>query len=128
LLSSASTPNPNLAPSVQAIQWQVDIFIACVDGLKGFREAIESVFPKTWVQLCVVHLVRNSLNYMGWKERKVVADLRKIYTSPTREAAEQKLERFAEKWDGKFPRIGQMWRCTWKRVAVFSPILKNTAG
>jgi putative transposase len=97
-----------------------DIFIACVDGLKGFPEAIETVFPKTQVQLCVVHLVRNSLNYVGWKERKVVAaDLRKIYTSVTREAAEQELERFAEKWDGKFALISQMWRRNWERVAVF---------
>lgn len=97
-----------------------DIFIACVDGLKGFPEAIESVFPKTQVQLCVVHLVRNSLNYVGWKERKVVAaDLRKIYTCVTREAAEQELERFTEKWDGKFAMIGQMWRRNWERVAVF---------
>jgi putative transposase len=68
----------------------------------------------------MVHLVRNSLNYVGWKERKVVAaDLRKIYTSPTREAAEQELERFAEKWDGKFALISQMWRRNWERVAVF---------
>src|SRR5436190_4662872 len=97
-----------------------DIFIACVDGLKGFPEAIESVFPKTQVQLCVVHLVRNSLNYVGWKERKMVAaDLRKIYTSVTREAAEQELERLAEKWDGKFAMISQMWRRNWERVAVF---------
>ena len=97
-----------------------DIFIACVDGLKGFPEAIESVFPKTQVQLCIVHLVRNSLNYVGWKERKVVAaDLRKIYTSVTREAAEQELERFAQKWDGKFALISQMWRRNWERVSVF---------
>jgi putative transposase len=80
-----------------------DIFIACVDGLKDFPEAIESVYPKTQVLLCVVHLVRNSLNYVGWKERKAVAaDLRKIYTSPTREAAEQEVERCAEKWDVKY--------------------------
>lgn len=97
-----------------------DIFIACVDGLKGFPEAIESVFPKTQVQLCIVHLVRNSLNYVGWKERKVVAaDLRKIYTAVTREAAEQELEIFAEKWDGKFALISQMWRRNWERVSVF---------
>jgi putative transposase len=97
-----------------------DIFIACVDGLKGFPEAIETVYPKTQVQLCVVHLVRNSLNYVGWKERKAVAsDLRKIYTSPTREAAEQEVERFAEKWDGKYASIALMWRRNWERVAVF---------
>ncbi len=97
-----------------------DIFIACVDGLKGFPEAIETVFPKTQVQLCVVHLVRNSLNYVGYKERKAVAgDLRKIYTATTREAAEQELDRFAEKWDGKFAPIAAMWRRNWERVAVF---------
>lgn len=97
-----------------------DIFIACVDGLKGFPEAIETVFPKTEVQLCIVHLVRNCLKYVGYKERKAVADdLRKIYTASTREAAEQELERFAAKWDGKFASIGAMWRRNWERVAVF---------
>lgn len=97
-----------------------DIFIACVDGLKGFPEAIETVFTKTQVQLCIVHLVRNSLNYVGWKERKAVAaDLKKIYRSPSREAAEQELQRFAEKWDEKFPSIVPIWRRNWERVAVF---------
>jgi len=97
-----------------------DIFIACVDGLKGFPEAIETVFPKTEVQLCIVHLVRNCLKYVGYKERKAVADdLRKIYTAATREAAEQELERFAAKWDGKFASIALMWRRNWERVAVF---------
>ena len=97
-----------------------DIFIACVGGLKGFPEAIEAVFPKTQVQLCIVHLVRNSLNYVGWRERKTVAaDLRQIYTSPSREAAEQELRRFAEKWDERFPLIAQMWQRNWERVAVF---------
>jgi putative transposase len=97
-----------------------DIFIACVDGLKGFPEAIETVFAKTQVQLCIVHLVRNSLNYVGWKERKAVAaDLKKIYRAPTREAAEQELQRFAEKWDEKFPSIVPIWRRNWERVAVF---------
>lgn len=97
-----------------------DIFIACVDGLKGFPEAIETVFPKTEVQLCIVHLVRNCLKYVGYKERKAVADdLRKIYTASTREAAEQELDRFAEKWDGKFASMAAMWRRNWERVAVF---------
>jgi putative transposase len=97
-----------------------DIFIACVDGLKGFPEAIETVFPKTQVQLCIVHLVRNSLNYVGWKERKAVAaDLRKIYTSATREAAEQELQAFAGKWDEKYASISALWHRHWERVAVF---------
>src|SRR6266853_5697160 len=81
-----------------------DIFIACVDGLKGFPEAIESVFPQTEVQLCIVHLVRHSLNYVGWRERKEVAtDLRTIYTSATGAASEQRLTEFSLKWDAKFP-------------------------
>ena len=97
-----------------------DIFIACVDGLKGLPEAIEAVFPKTQVQLCIVHKVRNSLKSVPWKERRVVAaDLRQIYTSPSREAAEQELRRFAEKWDERFPLIAQMWQRNWERVAVF---------
>ena len=97
-----------------------DIFIACVDGLKGFPEAIESVFPKTEVQLCIVHLVRHSLNYVGWKERKEVAtDLKMIYTSATDTEAEQKLTEFSAKWDGKFPMISKSWRSNWDRVIPF---------
>lgn len=94
-----------------------DIIIACVDGLKGFPEAIESVFPKAQVQLCIVHLVRHSLNYVGWKERKEVArDLRLIYSAPTEVAAEQQLTEFEEKWDAKFPMISRSWRNNWTRV------------
>ncbi len=97
-----------------------DIFIACVDGLKGFPEAIETVFPKTEVQLCIVHLVRNSLKYVGYKERKAVAtDLKRIYTAPTREAASQELDNFAGKWDAKFASIAATWQRNWERVAVF---------
>jgi putative transposase len=97
-----------------------DIFIACVDGLKGFPEAIESVFPKTTVQLCIVHLVRHSLNYVGWKERREVAmDLKTIYTSATDTEAEQKLAEFSAKWDGKFPMISKSWRSNWDRVIPF---------
>jgi putative transposase len=97
-----------------------DIFIACVDGLKGFPEAIESVFPKAEVQLCIVHLVRHSLNYVGWRERKEVAtDLKTIYTSATDTEAEQKLTEFSAKWDGKFPMISKSWRSNWDRVIPF---------
>jgi putative transposase len=97
-----------------------DIFIACVDGLKGFPEAIESVFPQTEIQLCIVHLVRHSLNYVGWKERKQVAgDLRLIYTAATEAEAEQKLNEFAAKWDQKFPLIAKSWRTNWPRVIPF---------
>ena len=94
-----------------------DIFIACVDGLKGFPEAIESVFPQTEVQLCIVHLVRHSLNYVGWKQRKeVAADLKLIYTAATEVEAEQRLADFSLKWDAKFPMIAKSWHSNWTRV------------
>ena len=97
-----------------------DIFIACVDGLKGFPEAIESVFPQTEVQLCIVHLVRHSLNYVGWKQRKEVArELKLIYTAATDVEAEQRLAEFSLKWDEKFPMIAKSWRSNWTRVIPF---------
>jgi putative transposase len=97
-----------------------DIFIACVDGLKGFPEAIESVFPQTEVQLCIVHLVRHSLNYVGWKQRKEVArDLKLIYTAATDVEAEQQLADFSLKWEAKFPMIAKSWRANWTRVIPF---------
>ena len=97
-----------------------DILIACVDGLKGFPEAIESVFPQTVVQLCIVHLVRHSLNYVNWKERKEVArDLKTIYTSATDVEAEQRLAEFRMKWDAKYPMIGKSWQSNWTRVIPF---------
>lgn len=97
-----------------------DIFIACVDGLKGFPEAIETVFPHAQVQLCLVHMVRNSLKYVSWKQRKEVAtDLKTIYQAPTAEQAEMELMVFAEKWDKTHPSIGQSWRNNWERVTPF---------
>jgi putative transposase len=94
-----------------------DVFIACVDGLKGFPEAIETVYPDAQVQLCLVHLTRASLNYVNWKERKLVAaDLKQIYRAATAEQAEAELESFAGKWDGKYPTISRMWRRNWERV------------
>lgn len=97
-----------------------DLFIACVDGLKGLPEAIEAVFPRTEVQLCVVHLVRQSLNYVGHKQRKEVAgDLRPIYGAATREEAELRLEEFAHKWDSRYPTISPIWRRSWERVVPF---------
>jgi len=97
-----------------------DILIACVDGLKGFPEAIETVYPKTQVQLCIIHLVRHSLRYVSWKERKrVAADLRTIYTASTAEAAEQALEAFEKKWQGRFPSIARSWRSNWVHIIPF---------
>ena len=97
-----------------------DIFIACVDGLKGFPEAIEAVFPQTTVQLCVVHMVRHSLNYVPWKRRReVAADLRAVYTAATAGEAEQRLTQFEAKWDAEYPPIGQSWRRNWERLIPF---------
>jgi len=94
-----------------------DMFIACVDGLTGFPEAIESVFPQTRVQLCMVHMVRNSLRYVSHKHMQEVAtDLKAIYSSATQEEAERHLELFAEKWDGLYPSISKSWRAQWARV------------
>src|SRR5574343_1144029 len=97
-----------------------DIFIACVDGLKGFPEAIEAVFPKATVQLCIVHMVRHSLNYVSWKRRpEVAADLRRIYQSATAEEAEIRLGEFEDKWDDEYLPIGQSWRRNWSRLIPF---------
>ena len=97
-----------------------DIFIACVDGLKGFPEAIESVFPQTQVQLCIVHMIRNSVRYVNWKDRKqLCGDLKKIYTSATEQQAEAALDAFGKKWDAKYPTISQMWRLHWENVIPF---------
>jgi putative transposase len=97
-----------------------DILIACVDGLKGFPEAIETIYPKTAVQLCIVHLVRYSLNYISWKLRKEVAlDLRTIYAAATVEEAEQRLDEFEEKWGAAYPSIAQSWRRNWPRIIPF---------
>jgi len=94
-----------------------DIFIACVDGLKGFPEAIEAVFPNTQVQLCIVHMVRHSLNYVSWKQRKEVADdLKTIYQATTLQQAEVSLEQFEAKWNATHPTIGKSWRRNWDRI------------
>lgn len=97
-----------------------DIFIACVDGLKGFPEAIETVYPLASVQLCIVHLVRNSLNYVSWKMRKEVArDLKRIYQASTAEEAEQMLAEFEREWESAYPSIAQIWRRNWARIIPF---------
>ncbi len=97
-----------------------DIFIACVDGLKGFPEAIEAVFPKTQVQLCIVHQIRHSLRYVNWKQRKAIAaDLKRIYGAATLAEAELALTEFAGKWDEQHPTISLSWRNNWERLSVF---------
>jgi putative transposase len=97
-----------------------DIFIACVDGLKGFPEAIETIYPKTAVQLCIVHMVRYSLSYVSWKLRdEVASDLRAIYTASTVEDAEIRLDEFEAKWGADYPPIVQSWRRNWARIIPF---------
>ena len=97
-----------------------DIFIACVDGLKGFPEAIEAVYPQTAVQLCIVHMVRHSLNYVSWKRRQAVAtDLKTIYAAATVDEAEIRLQEFDEKWGTDYPTIVKSWRSNWARITPF---------
>ena len=97
-----------------------DVLIAVVDGLKGFPDAINTVFPKTQVQTCIVHLVRYSLNFVCWRDRKDVAkDLKLIYRAETEEMAEANLSEFEAKWDSKYPTISQSWRRNWERVIPF---------
>lgn len=97
-----------------------DVFICCVDGLNGFEEAIEAVYPQTVVQLCIVHLVRGSLKFVTWKDRKsVAADLKEIYRAATAAEAEQQLLRFAERWDAKYPTISRSWLAHWDRITPF---------
>jgi transposase-like protein len=97
-----------------------DILIAVVDGLKGFPEAITAAFPETTVQTCIVHLIRHSMNFCSWKDRKVVAaDLRPIYEAPTAEEAARQLDIFEEKWGGKYPSIAPAWRRAWAEVTPF---------
>jgi putative transposase len=96
-----------------------DIYLVCVDGLKGFPQAIESIFPKAQVQLCIVHMVRASLNYVTWKDRrKAVADLKPIYRAVTADEAEMQLSEFEAKWP-KYPAIAKLWRENWVRVIPF---------
>lgn len=94
-----------------------DILIACVDGLKGFPDAIAAEYPHTQIQLCIVHMVRNSLRYVSWKDYKAVtADLKRIYNSATEEAAQAELEAFAEHWDEKYSQITKSWRAHWPNL------------
>ena len=97
-----------------------DILIASVDGLTGFPEAIGSVFPKTEVQLCIVHMVRNSMRYVPWKfKRAVLKDLKKVYKAATVEEAEQALDAFEEAWGEQYPMAAKSWRSRWENVIPF---------
>lgn len=97
-----------------------DIYLVCVDGLKGFPQAIETVFPEAQVQLCIVHMIRASLNYVTWKDRReVVGDLKPVYKAVTADEAERQLGEFEEKWNKKYPAISRLWREQWERVIPF---------
>ncbi|WP_368265997.1 IS256 family transposase [Dickeya chrysanthemi] len=97
-----------------------DILIACVDGLKGFPDAINSVYPQTHIQLCIIHMVRNSLKYVSWKDYKgVTSGLKAVYRAPTEEAALMALEDFAAVWDEKYPQISKSWRTHWENLNTF---------
>jgi len=97
-----------------------DMFIACVDGLKGFPEAIESVYPETQVQLCIVHMVRNSLRFVPWKDKKAVAgDLKTVYTATNAEEARENLTAFRVKWNETYPTIADSWERNWEGLIPF---------
>ncbi|MCL4158956.1 UNVERIFIED_CONTAM: hypothetical protein GTU68_028461, partial [Idotea baltica] len=94
-----------------------DILIACVDGLKGFPEAINTVFPQTDIQLCIVHMVRNSLKFVPWKDlRAVTADLKRIYCSTTEEEGLLALDQFGKRWDEKYPLVSRSWQTHWPNL------------
>lgn len=104
-----------------------DILIACVDGLNGFSDAISAVYPQAQIQLCIVHLVRNSMKYVPWKDYKAVtADLKLVYQSATEEEAMQALEQFAERWDRKYPHVSRSWRDHWPKLSTLFRYPENT--
>lgn len=97
-----------------------DILIACIDGLKGFPEAIEAMFPATEVQLCIVHQIRNSLKYVASKNQKeFMVDLKKVYKATSKDIAEVELENLAEKWEDKYPIVIRSWRNNWERLSQY---------
>jgi len=97
-----------------------DILIVCCDGLKGFPQAIEAVFPKAVVQTCIVHMIRNSMRFVGWVQRKAVcAELRNVYAAPTEQAGLAELDAFEAKYAQRFPAIASSWRSNWDRVRPF---------
>ncbi len=97
-----------------------DILIACHDNLSGFSTALETVFPKTENQLCVIHMIRNSTKYVSYKDIKaVVADLKKVYTAPNEEAAQYALEELRDAWASKYPQMLKVWDDNWNEVATF---------
>lgn len=103
-----------------------DILSACVDGLKGFPDAINAVYPQTRIQLCIVHMVRNSLRLVSWKDYKAVTrDLKAIYQAATEEAGLQALEAFPSAWDSRYPQISRSWQANWANLATLFTYLSD---
>ena len=97
-----------------------DILIACVDGLKGFPDAINTVFPKTEIQLCIIHMIRNTLKYVGSKyQKEFMADLKLVYKAPTEDKAKAELDNLEDKWGGKYPLVIKSWRRNWENLSTY---------
>ena len=97
-----------------------DILIACVDGLTGFLQAIEAVFPQTEIQQCIIHQIRNTTKFVSYKEIKpFMADLKRVYAAPTGEVALAELDSFDEKWSGKYPKIAKSWKDNWANLSTY---------
>ena len=103
-----------------------DILIACVDGLNGFPQAIEAVYPKTEIQQCIIHQIRNSTKFVSYKDiKKLMADLKLVYAAPTEETALNELELFKDKWDSKYPKIYKSWHDNWATLSLISNIRRQ---
>ena len=102
-----------------------DILIACVDGLNGFPQAIEAVYPKTEIQQCIIHQIRNSTKFVSYKDiKKLMADLKLVYAAPTEETALNELELFRDKWDSKYPKIYKSWYDNWATLSTYFKYLE----
>jgi len=103
-----------------------DVLIACIDGLSGFKDAIQSVFPKVEIQRCIIHQIRNSMKYVSWKDRKAfAADLKQVYQAPTRKAAENALLELAETWGDKYAMAVRSWENNWEDLATMFRFSKD---
>ena len=97
-----------------------DILIACVDGLNGFPQAIEAVYPETEIQQCIIHQIRNTTKYVSYKDlKKLMADLKLVYAAPDEAAALEELESFGKKWNGKYPKIYKSWSDRWPTLSTY---------
>jgi putative transposase len=106
-----------------------DVLIACCDGLNGFPQAVEAVFPKTVIQTCIGHLIRSSTRFVSYAQRKtVIADLRRVYAAATEDAALAVLDDFEAKWKDRYPVVGQTWRANWERVPPFFASRRTFGG